>query len=517
MRFKWYSIGLLCGALLLTSCGDEQSGPGLPGPVQVSGEDFVQAQEYLYTPGSVLETLSLRLDFINPTFTGDVPVRDTPQGSGEARQEGIEAQLSSLGDVTLVSDDDPVPLGGNVLAIQLSRTLPPLEIVAFGPDDARLNSEVELDGLVLSANNASDNRLRAGTSFRTLGALPRAEFPDPNNPSIAPVGQAVAPASSDLTLTVENIFVSRDATTVVLEGSARLQGIAETIVNTATGEVTEAEPATQETTTDANGNTVVIDIPPEEAPEVFFEAGRFSAAFVVRQQGIAGPGDDEDPLTLLARLHFNPNQAELVYTPTQEGTTSILYAPSPDRPNVLSNQLVRIERLLNGQLRAEFDPANVSTVLNFTQISPPPNAFPTPIPQLPPGEDSPEGDNPVFPTPPTTFNYFFSTRTEREDELSEPIQLEGFTPTTGPFIFRSLAGAQLAGPFNRQDLSAGFQTGNFNLVFDQDFDQDGITGTEDDLSGQFFIEQEFPTNDDQDDTGRIVIIRGFFNGPVSNL
>ncbi len=513
MRFKWYSIGLLCGALLLTSCGDDPQSPALPGPVQVSGEDFVQAQEFIYTPGSVLETLSLRLDFINPTFTEDIPVRDTPQGSGEARQEGIEASLSSLGDATLVGEGDPASVEGNVLAIQFSRTLPPLSVTAFAPDDARLTAEVELDGLVLSANNSADNRLRAGSSFRTIGALATTSVVDPLDPDVAP---AIGTAGSDLTLTVENIFVSQDGTNVVLEGPARLRGTADPVVNTATGEVTAAEPATQETVTDENGNTVVVDVPAEDAPEVFFEAGRFSANFVVRQQGIAGPGDDEDPLTVLARLHFEPNQAELVYTPTQEGTTSILYAPSPDRPNILPNQLVRIERLLNGQIQAAFDPANVSTVLNFVQVSPPPGAFPTPIPQLPTGEEG-EGSNPNFVNPPGAFDYFFSLRTERDDELEEPLLLQGFVSTTGPFIFRSLAGAQLLGPFNRADLAAGLQTGNFNLVFDQDFDQDGITGTDDDLSGQFFLEQEFPTNDADNTSGRIVIIRGFFEGPVVNL
>lgn len=523
MRFKRYSIGLLCGALLFTGCGEDQSGPGLPGPVQVSEEDFVQAQEFVYTPGSVLETLGLRVDFINPVFGGDtdIPVRNTPQGSGEARQADIEAELSPLGDVFVVPEGggDPFAINGNVLALQMSRTIPPMRISAFAPNDALLTSEIELDGLVLLANNASDNRIRAGTSFRTAGALPVTQLPNPIDPNIPPSGQLLGPAGeTELTLTVENIFVSQDGTNVVLEGTANLRGIAEQVINTVTGEVVEAEPPTQEAVTDANGNTVVVDIPPTDAPTVFFQAGRFSANFVVRQRGIAGPGDDENPLTVLARLHFNPNQAELVYTPTQENASSILYAPSPDRPNVLSNQLVRIERLLNGQVRAEFDPANVSTVLNFTQISPPPGSFPTPIPQLDPGEVGDEDNpNPVFPPPPTTFNYFFSTRTERDNELEEPILLEGFVSTTGPFIFRSLAGAQLGGPFNRSDLGAGLQIGNFNLVFDQDFDFDGSPGTEDDLSGQFFLEQEFPTNDADDASGRIVIIRGFFNGPVVNL
>jgi hypothetical protein len=79
----------------------------------------------------------------------------------------------------------------------------------------------------------------------------------------------------------------------------------------------------------------------------------------------------------------------------------------------------------------------------------------------------------------------------------------------------------LAGPFNRFDIGGGTQRGNLNLVFDQ-------TTSADRISGQWFLEQEFPTGNVEDGTadepgtpasqqGAILIIRGFFNGAQVNL
>jgi hypothetical protein len=181
---------------------------------------------------------------------------------------------------------------------------------------------------------------------------------------------------------------------------------------------------------------------------------------------------------------------------------------------------VQIRRLLNGRVQAEFDPANISTVLNFVQVIPPPGPFPTPIPQLP-AEGTPR------PGAPTAFDYFFSLRTERTDVDPDPVNpdfpspspviIQGFIPTTGDFIFRNLAGAQLAGPFNRADIGGGLQRGNLNLVFSQSTKEDQITG-------EWFLEQEFPTADltvdpdDSDDSeGAILIIRGSFSGSSVRL
>jgi hypothetical protein len=267
-----------------------------------------------------------------------------------------------------------------------------------------------------------------------------------------------------------------------------------------------------------------VNPPPPQGPVVaILQTGNFSASFVVRQRGVAGDGTPEDALALYARLNFRPNQAEIVYRPTQVGTQSVLFAPDPTRPNILPNQLVRIRRLLNGRVQAEFDPANVSTVLNFVQVSPPPRPFPTPIPQLP------------VPTPrpgaPTAFDYFFSLRTERstgtlpgspvEGTNPDPVILQGIVPATGDFVFRTLAGAQLAGPFNRRDIGGGVQRGNLNLIFDS-------TTSADRISGQWFLEQEFPTGNVEGGTadepgtpasqqGAILIIRGFFEGTEVRL
>ncbi|MEN9213114.1 MAG: hypothetical protein Q6K35_09880 [Thermostichus sp. DG02_4_bins_136] len=450
----------------------------MPGPVQVDPSAFVSAQEYRFTPGSVLETTSMRLDFVNPRFDKGIAVRNTgTQGSGEARLTNIEASIRPL-DPIGSSISDSVP--GSRLAIVLAQNLPPLQVTAFAPNDARLETQVALNGIELVSNAPEDQRIRVNSSFR--GTLV--------NPDLAEALQV----RSILTLRVNRILVNTAGTQVVIEGEASLQARTTNVFNTATGET-------------------LGDDPPDTAI-VTMGAGSFSASFVVRQRGIAGDGGGEDALALLARLNFQPNQAEIVYRPTQVGTQSVLFAPDPTRPNILTNQLVRIRRSLNGRVQASFDPANTSTVLNFVQISPPPEPFPTPIPQLPP---------PTRPGPPTAFDYFFSLRTERAGAVTTPeaVVLQGIVPTTGDFIFRTLAGAQLAGPFNRFDIGGGTQRGNLNLVFDQ-------TTSAERISGQWFLEQEFPTGNVEAGTadepgtpatqqGAILIIRGFFNGAQVNL
>jgi len=79
----------------------------------------------------------------------------------------------------------------------------------------------------------------------------------------------------------------------------------------------------------------------------------------------------------------------------------------------------------------------------------------------------------------------------------------------------------LAGPFNRLDIGGGTQRGNLNLVFDQ-------TTSAERISGQWFLEQEFPTGNIEGGTadelgtpasreGAILIIRGFFDGAQVRL
>jgi hypothetical protein len=92
----------------------------------------------------------------------------------------------------------------------------------------------------------------------------------------------------------------------------------------------------------------------------------------------------------------------------------------------------------------------------------------------------------------------------------EPVILQGIVPATGDFVFRTLAGAQLAGPFNRLDVGGGVQRGNLNLIFDS-------TTSAERISGQWFIEQEFPTNNLAAREGAILIIRGFFEGTEVRL
>jgi hypothetical protein len=489
MNFKGRSLAVLCGVLLLGGCGEVNEAPTLPGPVQVDPTAFVSAQEYRFTPGSVLETTNLRLDYINPRFDNGIPVRTNPlQGSGEARIANVEARILPVNEIPANELTIDSTLRSSTLAIQIARTAPLVNLIAFGPNDGRLSTQFNIAGLVAISTNPNDQRIRVNTTFR-----------------------AVRDDKTVLTLTVRRILVNRNGSQVVLEGDSSL------IVPT-TGVLYE-DPG-------PNGNPPAgsfVNPPPPQGPVVaILQTGNFSASFVVRQRGVAGDGTPEDALALYARLNFRPNQAEIVYRPAQVGTQSVLFAPDPTRPNILPNQLVRIRRLLNGRVQAEFDPANVSTVLNFVQVSPPPRPFPTPISQLPvPGR----------PDAPTAFDYFFSLRTERstgtlpgspvEGTNLEPVILQGIVPTTGDFVFRTLAGAQLAGPFNRLDVGGGVQRGNLNLIFDS-------TTSADRISGQWFLEQEFPTGNVEGGTadepgtpasqqGAILIIRGFFDGAQVRL
>jgi len=452
---------------------------------------FVSAQEYRFTPGSVLETTSLRLDYVNPRFDNGIPVRTNPlQGSGEARIANVEARILPVNEIPASELTIDSTLRSSTLAIQIGRTTPLVNLIAFGPNDGRLSTQFSIAGLVAVSTLPNDQRIRVNTTFR-----------------------AIRDDRTVLTLTVRRILVNRNGNQVVLEGDSSL------IVPT-TGVLYE-DPG-------PNGNPPAGSFvnPPQRPVVAILQTGNFSASFVVRQRGVAGDGTPEDALALFARLNFRPNQAEIVYRPAQVGTQSVLFAPDPTRPNILPNQLVRIRRLLNGRVQAEFDPANTSTVLNFVQVSPPPQPFPTPIPQLP---------VPTRPDAPTAFDYFFSLRTERstgtlpgspvEGTNLSPVILQGIVPTTGDFVFRTLAGAQLAGPFNRADIGGSLLRGNLNLVFDP-------TTSGSNISGQFFIEQEFPTDNQvigpnsptgdgntgtPDVGGVILIIRGFFEGTQVRL
>lgn len=465
MNFKGRSLAVLCGVLLLGGCGEVNEAPTLPGPVQVDPTAFVSAQEYRFTPGSVLETTSLRLDYVNPRFDNGIPVRTNPlQGSGEARIANVEARILPVNEIPASDLTIDSTLRSSTLAIQIGQTTPLVNLIAFGPNDGRLSTQFSIAGLVATSTLPNDQRIRVNTTFRA------------------------AREGTVLTLTVRRILVNRNGNQVVLEGDSSL------IVRT-TGVLYE-DPG-------PNGDPPAGSfVNPTEGVSAILQTGSFSASFVVRQRGVAGDGTPEDALALFARLNFRPNQAEIVYRPAQVGTQSVLFAPDPTRPNILPNQLVRIRRLLNGRVQAEFDPANVSTVLNFVQVSPPPRPFPTPIPQLPvptPGPDAP-----------TAFDYFFSLRTEGEEGGGTPVVLQGIVPATGDFVFRTLAGAQLAGPFNRLDVGGSVQKGNLNLIFDS-------TTSAERISGQWFIEQEFPTNNLADREGAILIIRGFFEGTEVRL
>ena len=489
MNFKGRSLAVLCGVLLLGGCGEVNESPTLPGPVQVDPAAFVSAQEYRFTPGSVLETTSLRLDYVNPRFDNGIPVRTNPlQGSGEARIANVEARILPVNEIPATELTIDSTLRSSTLAIQIGQTTPLVNLIAFGPNDGRLSTQFNIAGLVAVSTLPNDQRIRVNTTFRA------------------------ASEGTVLTLTVRRILVNRNGNQVVLEGDSSL------IVRT-TGVLYE-DPG-------PGGNPPAGSfVNPPEGVSAILQTGSFSASFVVRQRGVAGDGTPEDALALFARLNFRPNQAEIVYRPAQVGTQSVLFAPDPTRPNILPNQLVRIRRLLNGRVQAEFDPANVSTVLNFVQVSPPPRPFPTPIPQLP---------VPERPGAPTAFDYFFSLRTERstgtlpgspvEGTNLSPVILQGIVPTTGDFVFRTLAGAQLAGPFNRADIGGSLLRGNLNLVFDP-------TTSGSNISGQFFIEQEFPTDNQvigpnpptgdgntgtPDAGGVILIIRGFFEGTQVRL
>lgn len=472
MNFKSRSLAVLCGVLLLGGCGEVNESPTLPGPVQVDPAAFVSAQEYRFTPGSVLETTSLRLDYVNPRFDNGIPVRTNPlQGSGEARIANVEARILPVNEIPASDLTIDSTLRSSTLAIQIGRTTPLVNLIAFGPNDGRLSTQFNIAGLVAVSSLPNDQRIRVNTTFR-----------------------AIRNDGTVLTLTVRRILVSRNGNQVVLEGDSSL------IVPTVGVLFENGGPG-------PGGEILApgsfVNPPPPQGPVVaILQTGSFSASFVVRQRGVAGDGTPEDALALFARLNFRPNQAEIVYRPAQVGTQSVLFAPDPTRPNILPNQLVRIRRLLNGRVQAEFDPANTSTVLNFVQVSPPPRPFPTPIPQLP---------VPDRPGAPTAFDYFFSLRTEREEGENTPVVLQGIVPATGDFVFRTLAGAQLAGPFNRLDIGGGTQRGNLNLVFDS-------TTSAERISGQWFLEQQFPTNTlTPDPTGTILIIRGFFEGTEVRL
>lgn len=467
MNFKGRSLAVLCGVLLLGGCGEVNESPTLPGPVQVDPAAFVSAQEYRFTPGSVLETTSLRLDYVNPRFDNRIPVRTNPlQGSGEARIANVEARILPVNEIPASDLTIDSTLRSSTLAVQIGRTTPLVNLIAFGPNDGRLSTQFSIAGLVAVSTLPNDQRIRVNTTFRA------------------------AREGTVLTLTVRRILVNRNGNQVVLEGDSSL------IVRT-TGVLYE-DPG-------PGGNPPAGSfVNPTEGVSAILQTGSFSASFVVRQRGVAGDGTPEDALALFARLNFRPNQAEIVYRPAQVGTQSVLFAPDPTRPNILPNQLVRIRRLLNGRVQAEFDPANVSTVLNFVQVSPPPRPFPTPIPQLP------ELPVPDRPGAPTVFDYFFSLRTEREEGEDTPVVLQGIVPATGDFVFRTLAGAQLAGPFNRLDVGGSVQRGNLNLIFDS-------TTSAERISGQWFIEQEFPTNNLAAREGAILIIRGFFEGTEVRL
>ncbi|MFQ3584162.1 MAG: hypothetical protein SNJ85_04405 [Cyanobacteriota bacterium] len=488
MNFKCRSLAVLCGVLLLASCGEVDESPALPGPVQVDPSAFVSAQEYRFTPGSVLETTSMRLDYVNPRFDQGIPVRTTGfQGSGEARITNVEARILPVGEISTTNNvtiDSTV--GSSTLAIQIAQTTPFVDLLAFGPNDGKLSTQFSIGGLVATSTNPNDQRIRVNTTFQAVKTDDE--------------GRLLA----NLSLTVRRILVSTNGNQIVLEGNSAL------IVRT-TGVLFEDGGPGPGGENLAAGTFVNPD---PKGVTAIMQTGSFSASFVVRNRGIAGDGGGEDPLSLLARLNFQPNQAEIVYRPTQTGTQSVLFAPDPTRPNILTNQLVQIRRLLNGRVQAEFDPANTSTVLNFVQVSPPPRPFPTPIPQLP---------VPTRPDAPTAFDYFFSLRTERAGTGTTPeaVVLQGIVPTTGDFIFRTLAGAQLAGPFNRFDIGGGTQRGNLVLVFDQ-------TTSSERISGQWFLEQEFPTGNVEAGTadepgtpatqqGAILIIRGFFNGSQVSL
>lgn len=464
MNFKGRSLAVLCGVLLLGGCGEVNESPTLPGPVQVDPAAFVSAQEYRFTPGSVLETTSLRLDYVNPKFDRGIPVRTNPlQGSGEARIANVEARILPVNEIPASDLTIDSTLRSSTLAVQIGRTTPLVNLIAFGPNDGRLSTQFNIAGLVAVSTLPNDQRIRVNTTFRA------------------------AREGTVLTLTVRRILVNRNGNQVVLEGDSSL------IVRT-TGVLYE-DPG-------PGGNPPAGSfVNPTEGVSAILQTGSFSASFVVRQRGVAGDGTPEDALALFARLNFRPNQAEIVYRPDQVGTQSVLFAPDPTRPNILPNQLVRIRRLLNGRVQAEFDPANTSTVLNFVQVSPPPRPFPTPIPQLP---------VPDRPGAPTAFDYFFSLRTEREEGGGTPVVLQGIVPATGDFVFRTLAGAQLAGPFNRLDVGGSVQRGNLNLIFDS-------TTSAERISGQWFIEQEFPTNNLAAREGAILIIRGFFEGTEVRL
>jgi hypothetical protein len=161
---------------------------------------FVSAQEYRFTPGSVLETTSLRLDYVNPRFDNGIPVRTNPlQGSGEARIANVEARILPVNEIPASDLTIDSTLRSSTLAIQIARTTPLVNLIAFGPNDGKLSTQFSIAGLVALSTNPNDQRIRVNTTFRA----------------------AVPDTKTVLTLTVRRILVSRNGNQVVLERRAK--------------------------------------------------------------------------------------------------------------------------------------------------------------------------------------------------------------------------------------------------------------------------------------------------------
>lgn len=308
MNFKGRSLAVLCGVLLLGGCGEVNESPTLPGPVQVDPAAFVSAQEYRFTPGSVLETTSLRLDYVNPRFDNGIPVRTNPlQGSGEARIANVEARILPVNEIPASELTIDSTLRSSTLAIQIGRTTPLVNITAFGPNDGRLSTQFNIAGLVAISTNPNDQRIRVNTTFRAVRE------------------------GTVLTLTVRRILVNRNGNQVVLEGDSSL------IVPT-TGVLFEDGGPGPGGEILAPGS--FVNPPPPQGPvTAILQTGSFSASFVVRQRGVAGDGTPEDALALFARLNFRPNQAEIVYRPRPGGHPVGVVCPGSDAAQYLAQSV----------------------------------------------------------------------------------------------------------------------------------------------------------------------------------
>jgi hypothetical protein len=147
----------------------------------------------------VLETTSLRLDYVNPRFDNGIPVRTNPlQGSGEARIANVEARILPVNEIPASELTIDSTLRSSTLAIQIGRTTPLVNITAFGPNDGRLSTQFNIAGLVAISTLPNDQRIRVNTTFRA------------------------ASEGTVLTLTVRRILVSRNGNQVVLEGDSSL-------------------------------------------------------------------------------------------------------------------------------------------------------------------------------------------------------------------------------------------------------------------------------------------------------